>query len=151
MFLLLLPLVLSVTSSPVATRHHHLSLPNRAKNFLQALSDWNSDKANPKTTMIARGEMDRILVHRHLLEGLTHEVGAISRRPAKLNVLIVHYSSRDLCCQPVPLQIPAFADLCWWKLAACLCLCQRRGLYLCLQYERGWRHKEGALRADPRS
>ena len=73
---LLLTTMCFVTSLPLVSKHDTFMPERPETSFLQALSEWDNDRANLWTTLKAKGEMDRFLVHRHLFHGLAPEVWA---------------------------------------------------------------------------
>ncbi|KAK5324487.1 hypothetical protein LTR70_002934 [Exophiala xenobiotica] len=66
-------MVLNVTSFPVLSKDENPSHGKMEASFLRALNEWNEDRTNTTTTLKAKGEMDKFLVHRNLFGGLTSE------------------------------------------------------------------------------
>jgi len=98
MLLLFFAMVLNVTSFPVLSKDDNPSHGKMEAGFLRALNEWNEDRTNTTTTLKAKGEMDKFLVHRNLFGGLTSEVRGRLRLLTAANVLAVFRTSRKLRC-----------------------------------------------------
>jgi len=72
--MLLLTTIFCVTGLPLISKHDTFTPERLETSFLQALNEWDNDRVNLWTTLKAKGEMDRFLVHRHLFHGLAPEV-----------------------------------------------------------------------------
>ncbi len=102
MLWLLVTMVLGAMSFPVITKEDRSSIVQAKASLLQALDEWTNDPDNPKTAIDAKGEMERLLVHRHLLDNVTHEVRAQCVISIMTDEPVVLLSPREMRCRAVP-------------------------------------------------